>query len=162
MIFFFKQKTAYEMRISDGSSDVCSSDLPHPCPGLRPDAKAGKPAPSRAMRRWCRRSAGAIANMLSPQATIEPAELETGLKRLVIEALFSNTTAALTTGVVLTAFALHLGANNATIGLLAAIPFPTQLAQIPAIALVERLPSEERGLGKECARTCSSRWARCH
>src|SRR3546814_5537908 len=29
MFFFFKQKTAYEMRISDWSSDVCSSDL-HP------------------------------------------------------------------------------------------------------------------------------------
>src|SRR3546814_2697470 len=33
--FFFKQKTAYEMRISDWSSDVCSSDLrvalPFPC-----------------------------------------------------------------------------------------------------------------------------------
>src|SRR3546814_3709479 len=27
-LFFFKQKTAYDMRISDGSSDVCSSDLP--------------------------------------------------------------------------------------------------------------------------------------
>src|SRR3546814_5279201 len=27
MIVFFKQKTAYEMRISDWSSDVCSSDL---------------------------------------------------------------------------------------------------------------------------------------
>src|SRR3546814_390005 len=27
LFFFFKQKTAYEMRISDGSSDVCSSDL---------------------------------------------------------------------------------------------------------------------------------------
>src|SRR3546814_7641920 len=26
--FFFKQKTAYDMRISDWSSDVCSSDLP--------------------------------------------------------------------------------------------------------------------------------------
>src|SRR3546814_5541741 len=26
--FFFKQKTAYEIRISDWSSDVCSSDLP--------------------------------------------------------------------------------------------------------------------------------------
>src|SRR3546814_1572717 len=26
-VFFFKQKTAYEMRISDWSSDVCSSDL---------------------------------------------------------------------------------------------------------------------------------------
>src|SRR3546814_7135345 len=28
--FFFKQKTAYEMRISDWSSDVCSSDLIQP------------------------------------------------------------------------------------------------------------------------------------
>src|SRR3546814_4550893 len=32
MMFFFKQKTAYEVRISDWSSDVCSSDL-----GLRPE-----------------------------------------------------------------------------------------------------------------------------
>src|SRR3546814_7625553 len=30
--FFFKQKTAYEMRISDWSSDVCSSDLPARAP----------------------------------------------------------------------------------------------------------------------------------
>src|SRR3546814_20385765 len=29
-VFFFKQKTAYEMRISDWSSDVCSSDLRPP------------------------------------------------------------------------------------------------------------------------------------
>src|SRR3546814_4912019 len=28
MFFFFKQKTAYDMRISDWSSDVCTSDLP--------------------------------------------------------------------------------------------------------------------------------------
>src|SRR3546814_15441431 len=28
-VFFFKQKTAYDMRISDWSSDVCSSDLQH-------------------------------------------------------------------------------------------------------------------------------------
>src|SRR3546814_7909719 len=27
LVFFFKQKAAYEMRISDWSSDVCSSDL---------------------------------------------------------------------------------------------------------------------------------------
>src|SRR3546814_10694241 len=27
LLFFFKQKTAYEMRMSDWSSDVCSSDL---------------------------------------------------------------------------------------------------------------------------------------
>src|SRR3546814_9646316 len=30
LFFFFKQKTAYEMRISDWSSDVCSSDLQPP------------------------------------------------------------------------------------------------------------------------------------
>src|SRR3546814_2366673 len=35
-VFFFKQKTAYEMRISDWSSDVCSSDLRSGCrTGLR-------------------------------------------------------------------------------------------------------------------------------
>src|SRR3546814_11005418 len=33
VLFFFKQKTAYEMRISDWSSDVCSSDL-HPQSGV--------------------------------------------------------------------------------------------------------------------------------
>src|SRR3546814_5389232 len=34
--FFFKQKTAYEMRISDWSSDVCSSDLRDNDSQLRP------------------------------------------------------------------------------------------------------------------------------
>src|SRR3546814_6646578 len=33
LFFFFKQKTAYEMRISDWSSDVCSSDLREHNPG---------------------------------------------------------------------------------------------------------------------------------
>src|SRR3546814_10370815 len=37
-IFFFKQKTAYEMRISDWSSDGCSSDLPDDGHGLHPFA----------------------------------------------------------------------------------------------------------------------------
>src|SRR3546814_3508147 len=42
--FFFKQKTAYEMRISDWSSDVCSSDLHasasrDPCRGQAPGPK---------------------------------------------------------------------------------------------------------------------------
>src|SRR3546814_3451522 len=35
VFFFFKQKTAYEMRISDWSSDVCSSDLAAECEALR-------------------------------------------------------------------------------------------------------------------------------
>src|SRR3546814_8705989 len=36
--FFFKQKTAYEMRISDWSSDVCSSDLLQHGRGIVPGA----------------------------------------------------------------------------------------------------------------------------
>src|SRR3546814_10986698 len=35
LVFFFKQKTAYEVRISDWSSDVCSSDLALALPGTR-------------------------------------------------------------------------------------------------------------------------------
>src|SRR3546814_11786825 len=38
-VFFFKQKTAYEMRISDWSSDVCSSDLTR-SPSTNPAAMA--------------------------------------------------------------------------------------------------------------------------
>lgn len=82
--------------------------------------------------------------MLSAQTEITESERADGLKRLVIEAAFANTTAALTTGVVLTAFALHLGANTAVIGLLAAIPFLAQLAQAPAVLLVERLRARKR------------------
>src|SRR3546814_5358329 len=45
VFFFFKQKTAYEMRISDWSSDVCSSDL------VEGEAAAGLPAAARQSRR---------------------------------------------------------------------------------------------------------------
>src|SRR3546814_349627 len=38
IFFFFKQKTAYELRISDWSSDVCSSDLEAPLECTRRDA----------------------------------------------------------------------------------------------------------------------------
>src|SRR3546814_11116140 len=53
--FFFKQKTAYEMRISDWSSDVCSSDLP--CRSRRRASRQGwwAPPPSGSSRP-CRRS----------------------------------------------------------------------------------------------------------
>src|SRR3546814_1352329 len=39
LFFFFKQKTAYEMRISDWSSDVCSSDLLQDFPGIFPQQR---------------------------------------------------------------------------------------------------------------------------
>src|SRR3546814_2171357 len=59
-VFFFKQKTAYEMRISDWSSDVCSSDLqppqrasahPHRRAWYRPEDPP-TPARVRAWRAW--------------------------------------------------------------------------------------------------------------
>src|SRR3546814_2349678 len=40
IFFFFKQKTAYEMRISDWSSDVCSSDLGYTLAQYSPDTAA--------------------------------------------------------------------------------------------------------------------------
>src|SRR3546814_7749905 len=62
--FFFKQKTAYEMRISDWSSDVCSSDLPetgarYSCPThrlQRPRARSVRSDPSIPLR--CLRGTG--------------------------------------------------------------------------------------------------------
>src|SRR3546814_7063808 len=38
-VFLFKQKTAYDMRISDWSSDVCSSDLPQSSAITHPNSK---------------------------------------------------------------------------------------------------------------------------
>src|SRR3546814_4980592 len=43
MFFLFKQKTAYEMRISDWSSDVCSSDLSGEAAVARTAIAAGVP-----------------------------------------------------------------------------------------------------------------------
>src|SRR3546814_12533759 len=45
MFFFFKQKTAYEMRISDWSSDVCSSDLSSTLARRSRPSSASWPAP---------------------------------------------------------------------------------------------------------------------
>src|SRR3546814_11232536 len=57
-VLFFKQKTAYDMRISDWSSDVCSSDL-------APDARAGT---RRRLRRHRRPDAGrAAVHQFPPQ-----------------------------------------------------------------------------------------------
>src|SRR3546814_7533986 len=55
--FFFKQKTAYEMRISDWSSDVCSSDLPvcaHRRSRFRPDRRHPHARGREALRRYPR------------------------------------------------------------------------------------------------------------
>src|SRR3546814_16233395 len=57
-LFFVKQKTAYEVRISDWSSDVCSSDLP---PFANPTCKRSvalwiTPPIASGIRNWCCRA----------------------------------------------------------------------------------------------------------
>src|SRR3546814_15212151 len=56
VFFFFKQKTAYEMRISDWSSDVCSSDLAEIRP---PEDAIGAVYPDRVVEKFLIRDAAA-------------------------------------------------------------------------------------------------------
>src|SRR3546814_1432409 len=63
VFFFFKQKTAYELRISDWSSDVCSSDLVEHCNGREPHESGARGsfvsvAPERGRRRSEERRVG--------------------------------------------------------------------------------------------------------
>jgi MFS family permease len=77
--------------------------------------------------------------VLGPKSHVTQADLASGLRWLMADAAFSTAVAALNSGVVLVVFALWLGAPNAVIGLLAALPYWTQLLQAPAVGLVERL-----------------------
>jgi MFS family permease len=77
--------------------------------------------------------------MLRPVTVITPAALAAGENALVLDASFASLTSALSGGVVLVAYALAIGAGPMAIGILSAIPFIAQAAQLPAIALVERV-----------------------
>ena len=75
---------------------------------------------------------------------IAPPQLREGGRRLMFDAAFATIVGTLNSGVVLVAYALMLGASSTVIGVLAAIPFLTQLLQAPAVALLERLRSRRR------------------
>ncbi len=81
---------------------------------------------------------------LSPDPTVTPEALEEGKLALVKDAAWASMVGALYGGVVLVGFALQVGATPLHIGVLAAIPFFAQIAQIPAIALVERLRQRKK------------------
>src|SRR3546814_2479891 len=67
--FFFKQKTAYALRISDWSSDVCSSDLARPAPRSRSRRRG---CPSSIQGRWfrCRGRSGAWVGVVNLELEI--------------------------------------------------------------------------------------------
>ncbi|MDW7680187.1 MAG: MFS transporter [bacterium] len=76
---------------------------------------------------------------LDPLPKLKTQQVEAGLKAVIKDGVASQTMLTLTAGVFLIAFALKLGASNVMIGLLAAIPPLTNLVQIPAILLVEKV-----------------------
>ena len=81
---------------------------------------------------------------LSPNTTVSAEDLERGKQALVKDAAWASMVGALYGGVILVGFALELGATPWHIGLLSAIPFLAQVAQLPAIALVERLRQRKK------------------
>src|SRR3546814_3898978 len=110
-MFFFKQKTAYDMRISDWSSDVCSSDLAQPKPVVNEHYMFGNLEKTHLFV--------LAPNALTLQST-DYGQFET----------FSQM------------FVEGLSRVHAEVGL----------------DFTERVRSEEGRVGKECVRTCRSRW----
>lgn len=76
---------------------------------------------------------------LQPHETLEERDVRKGMRMLLYDGVFSQTMGSLVTGAFLVAFALMLGASNSVVGVLAAIGPLTQILQIPAIFLVNRM-----------------------
>lgn len=75
---------------------------------------------------------------LRPREALSEAEVNRGLKPLLLDAVFAQSMGVLTSGAFLVAFALMMGASLKVIGLLAAIGPIAQILQIPAVFLVDR------------------------
>src|SRR3546814_19681338 len=138
--FFFKQKTAYEMRISDWSSDVCSSDLPeyghiaHSAFGAI--ARANLPEPQR--------DHGMVAD-----------DFRSFLRQREIAYDARNITQI---------FATFCSKQRAALERPPAAPRKATPFRhnIPLPELIQGLRSETRQVGKECVRTCSTKVAPSH
>lgn len=81
---------------------------------------------------------------LRPVSSLSADDLAGAERSLVADAAWASLAGAGSGGVVLAAFAIALGAGPLAIGLLAAIPIAAQAAQLPAIALIERMRERKR------------------
>src|SRR3546814_6452035 len=108
-VFFFKQKTAYEMRISDWSSDVCSSDLLREAAAVQGKSEADV---AKQASNWLISDLFGALNKLGKDIEDSPVS-------------------------------------------------PAQGAELLGL-IADGTRSEERRVGKECVRRCSSRWVRSH
>lgn len=75
---------------------------------------------------------------LLPSPTLTTQEVQRSLRLMIGEGVASGAMFSLGSGGFMAAYALVLGASNLEVGLLAALPFITQIAQLPAILAVER------------------------
>src|SRR3546814_15388835 len=144
MFFFFKQKTAYEMRISDWSSDVGSSDLesaPLQRDAAPEDARPGRREAEAAVRtliRWAGDHPSREGLADTPARVVRAYEEWFGGYALDPEQILGRT---------------FEGAGYDDIVL---------LRDIPLRSTCEHHRSEERRVGKECVSTCRSRCAPYH
>ena len=79
-----------------------------------------------------------MLNFLGPRPTITEEETRKGLRLMSWVGFFSGAMFTLGSGGFMAAYALALGANNLQVGILAALPFISQVMRIPSILLVEK------------------------
>jgi MFS family permease len=80
-----------------------------------------------------------LAGLLAPRERLEPHDVERGLRLQVADGMCSQSLVTLTQGTIFVAFALLLQASNSAIGLISAINPFSNVLQVPAIALVEKV-----------------------
>src|SRR3546814_10287572 len=153
VFFFFKQKTAYEMRISDWSSDVCSSDLKTDQDDVL--SKELDRLLDGAIRRGeARPASGAAGRLDEGRALVVMGEAGAGKSR-ALKRQFRNRKEFQN---------LHeINGDGPLVSISA--PSPCTLKQL-GLSLLRGLGyetrSEERRVGKECVSTCRSRWSPYH
>ena len=79
-----------------------------------------------------------MLSFLRPSPTLTNQEVQRSIRLMIWEGVASGAMFSLGSGGFVAAYALALGANNLQVGILAALPFITQVAQLPAILAVER------------------------
>ena len=113
------------------------------------------PAPARVLLTWllrlqlalhssCERPRRRPEMQLRPVSSLSAEDLAAAERSLVADSAWASLAGSWAGGVVLAAFAIALGAGPLAIGLLAAIPIAAQVAQLPAIALIERMRERKR------------------
>src|SRR3546814_8405756 len=166
---FFKQKTAYEVRISDWSSDVCSSDLINAAcehiplllmSGRTPATEQGRFGARTVPIAWgqeMRDQAAMIRECCKWDYELRLPEQVAGLLDRA-HAIASSTPK----GPVYLALPRETLCEQAPAEGLEAPPSMAPVLGAPDPAAIAQARSEARRVGKECVRTCRSRWSPYH